>query len=151
MKVKSLSHVLLFETPWTAAYQAPPSMGFSRQECWSGMPLPSPFVPLERPKGCLGPREVGRLNLVGRVGPQKMDGKIPSGTTPSGQPHSGLSRTCMLGLVQCFNGIGTQVLSWEGPICVLGERFCSPQENLSYKGRLLQAQGRERNGDLRDS
>ena len=42
VKVKSLSHVRLFETPWTAAYQAPPSMGFSRQEYWSGVPLPSP-------------------------------------------------------------------------------------------------------------
>ena len=63
VKVKSLSHVRLFVTPWivasekamaphsstlawkipwTAAYQAPPSMGFSRQEYWSGLPLPSP-------------------------------------------------------------------------------------------------------------
>ena len=42
MKVKSLSRVRLFETPWTAAYQGPPSMGFSRQEYWSGVPLPSP-------------------------------------------------------------------------------------------------------------
>ena len=42
MKVKSLSHVQLLVTPWTAAYQAPPSMGFSRQEYWSGVPLPSP-------------------------------------------------------------------------------------------------------------
>ena len=41
-KVKSLSHVWLLATPWTAAYQAPPSMGFSRQEYWSGLPLPSP-------------------------------------------------------------------------------------------------------------
>ena len=41
MKVKSLSHVRLFATPWTA-YQAPLSMGFSRQECWSGFPFPSP-------------------------------------------------------------------------------------------------------------
>ena len=41
-KVKSLSCVRLFETPWTVAYQAPPSMGFSRQECWSGLPFPSP-------------------------------------------------------------------------------------------------------------
>ena len=41
-KVKSLSHVWLLETPWTAAYQAPPSTGFSRQEYWSGVPLPSP-------------------------------------------------------------------------------------------------------------
>ena len=39
-KVKSLSHVQLFATPWTVAYQAPPSMGFSRQECWSGLPSP---------------------------------------------------------------------------------------------------------------
>ena len=43
VKVKSLSRVWLFTTPWTAAYQAPPSMGFSRQEYWSGLPLPSPF------------------------------------------------------------------------------------------------------------
>ena len=42
VKVKSLSHVRLLATPWTAAYQAPPSMGFSRQEYWSGLPLPSP-------------------------------------------------------------------------------------------------------------
>ena len=41
VKVKSLSRVWLFATPWTAAYQAPPSMGFSRQEYWSGVPLPS--------------------------------------------------------------------------------------------------------------
>ena len=40
MKVKSPSLVLLFMIPWTAAYQAPLSMGFSRQECWSGFPLP---------------------------------------------------------------------------------------------------------------
>ena len=40
VKVKSLSHVWLFETPWTAAHQATPSMGFSRQEYWSGVPLP---------------------------------------------------------------------------------------------------------------
>ena len=43
MKVKLLSRVRLFETPWTAAYQAPPPMGFSRQEYWSGVPLPSPI------------------------------------------------------------------------------------------------------------
>ena len=71
MKVKSLSHVRLFATPWTVAYQAPPPVGFCRQEYWSGVQLPSLSVPLERPKGCLGPREVGRLNLVGRVEPQK--------------------------------------------------------------------------------
>ena len=42
VKVKSLSHVRLLATPWTTAYQAPPSVGFSRQEYWSGVPLPSP-------------------------------------------------------------------------------------------------------------
>ena len=44
VKVKSLSHAWLLETPLTAAYQAPPSMGFSRQEYWSGLPLPSPLL-----------------------------------------------------------------------------------------------------------
>ena len=44
MKVKSVSRVHLFATPWTAAHQAPPSMGFSRQEYWSGVPLSSPSV-----------------------------------------------------------------------------------------------------------
>ena len=43
-KVKLLSHVWLLATPWTAAHQAPHSMGFSRQEYWSGVPLPSPTV-----------------------------------------------------------------------------------------------------------
>ena len=47
VKVKSLSRLQLLVTPWTAAYQAPPSMGFSRQEYWSGMPLPSPFQTYE--------------------------------------------------------------------------------------------------------
>ena len=42
VKVKSLSCVRLFVTPWTIAYQAPLSMGFSRQECWSGLPFLSP-------------------------------------------------------------------------------------------------------------
>ena len=46
MKVKLLSHVRLLATPWTGAYQAPPSMGFSRQEYWSGLPLPSPEKPI---------------------------------------------------------------------------------------------------------
>ena len=42
MKVKSLNRIQLLATPWTAAYQAPPPMGFPRQEYWSGVPLPSP-------------------------------------------------------------------------------------------------------------
>ena len=44
VKGKSLSHVWLLMTPWAAAYQAPPFMGFSRQVYWSGVPLPSPIL-----------------------------------------------------------------------------------------------------------
>ena len=61
VKVKSLSRVRLLATPWTAAHQAPPSMGFSRQKYWSGVPLPSPccsLVPTIRELLCLH-----RLNL----------------------------------------------------------------------------------------
>ena len=53
VKVKSLSRVQLFTTPWTAAHQAPPSMGFSRQEYWSGLPFPSPG---DRPKPGIEPK-----------------------------------------------------------------------------------------------
>ena len=42
VKVKSLSCIRLFATPWTIVHQAPPSMGFSRHEYWSGLPFPSP-------------------------------------------------------------------------------------------------------------
>ena len=48
--MKSLSRVRLLATPWTAAHQAPPSMGFSRQEYWSGVPLPSPLFPQDSSK-----------------------------------------------------------------------------------------------------
>ena len=56
VKVKSLSHIRLFVTPWTAAYQAPQSMEFSRQEFWSGLPFPTPV-------GLPGP---GPLSLLHR-------------------------------------------------------------------------------------
>ena len=63
MKVKSesesLSRVRPLATPWTAAYQAPPSMVFSRQEYWSGMPLPSP-------SSCLVPSILKRLPWLER-------------------------------------------------------------------------------------
>ena len=48
VKVKSLSRVRLLATPWTAAHQAPPSMGFSRQECWSGVPAHCHPNPVQR-------------------------------------------------------------------------------------------------------
>ena len=58
VKVKSVSRVRLFTTPWTAAYQAPPSMEFSRQEYWSGVPLPSLIHML----GCNKKQTVGEHN-----------------------------------------------------------------------------------------
>ena len=82
--MKSLSRVRLLATPWTAAYQAPPSMGFSRHEYWSGVPLPSPRTILPNSKNAcktsrtlsqawrlglcvcgpgLMPRNQGRINL----------------------------------------------------------------------------------------
>ena len=49
---KSFSRVRLLATPWTAAYQAPPSMGFSRPEHWSGLPFPSPMCESEVARSC---------------------------------------------------------------------------------------------------
>ena len=60
MKVKSLSHVRLLATPWTAAYQAPPSMGFSRQEYWSRVPLPLPVQSLSRVQFFVTPWTAGQ-------------------------------------------------------------------------------------------
>ena len=48
VKVKSLSRVRFLAIPWTAPYQTPPSMGFSRQECWSGLPFSSPMHESEK-------------------------------------------------------------------------------------------------------
>ena len=56
VKLKSLSRVRLLATPWTAAYQAPPSMGFSRQEYWSRVPLPSPPICTYLPPIQMSPR-----------------------------------------------------------------------------------------------
>ena len=57
VKVKSLSCVQLLATPWTAAHQAPPSMGFSRQEYWNGVPLPSPL------QNCLFASSANKITL----------------------------------------------------------------------------------------
>ena len=70
MKVKSESEVAqscpTLATPWTAAYQAPPSMGFSRQNYWSGVPLPSPFsTTLEYENAKLEKKK--RKNIISKV------------------------------------------------------------------------------------
>ena len=69
VKVKSLTHVRLFATPWTAAYQASPSMGFSRQEYWSGVPSPSPIwclvvLDLCQPQGFSSLEQEPCLNFI---------------------------------------------------------------------------------------
>ena len=61
VKVKSLSRVQLLLTPWTSAYQAAPSLGFSRQEYWSGVPLPSPSSML---RGLKNSESVKYLNFL---------------------------------------------------------------------------------------
>ena len=84
VKMKLLSRVRFFATPWTVAYQAPPTMGFFRQEYWSGLPFPSPGD-LPDPgiePGLLHWRQMlSPLSHQGRMGPQRMrwlDGIIDS-------------------------------------------------------------------------
>ena len=77
MKVKSLSCVRLVATPWTAAHQAPPSMGFSRQEYWSGVPLPSPWCSIATDKEALAPEHLTlRGGHVSTLGKTKDDGQV---------------------------------------------------------------------------
>ena len=82
VEVKSLSHVQLLATPWTTAYQAPPSMGFSRQEYWSGVPLPSPIYTLRYikrgfPSGSVGKEFACQCIRRRRQGFDPWVGKIP--------------------------------------------------------------------------
>ena len=95
MKVKSLSRVRLLATPWTAAHQAPPSMGFSRQEYWNGVPLPSPTFTIDVIKGWSQKRagtvggelpfaiskEAGLKNLLDSTRPPREDARAASSTT----------------------------------------------------------------------
>ena len=69
VKGKSLSRVWLFTTPWTAAYQAPPSMGFSRRECWSGVPLPSPISHANQKNCSFKPTESDSMERGPRICP----------------------------------------------------------------------------------
>ena len=64
MKVNLFSRVQLLATPWTAAYQAPPSMGLSRQEYWSGVPWLSPdicYTTMKKMKTCLSFKFLKRI------------------------------------------------------------------------------------------
>ena len=95
VKVNSLSRVRLFATSWTVAYQAPPSVGFSRQEYWSGLPSPSPG---DLPNPGIEPRSPalqagastsappGKHNVVGLNvrGPEEKVPPLVSGSDESG-------------------------------------------------------------------
>ena len=81
MKVKSLSRVRPSATPCPAAYQAPPSMGFSRQEYWSGLPLPSP--------GLSAYTELNHVDLNGWL--------LGGWTGVDGAERAGLGAFCMPG------------------------------------------------------
>ena len=76
--MKSLSRVRLFVTPWTAAHQALPSMGFSRQEYWSGVPLPSPFIIAD------GNAKVGSQETPGGTGKFGLGVRNEAGQTLTG-------------------------------------------------------------------
>ena len=92
VKVNSLSRVQLLATPWTVAYQAPPSMGFSSQEYWSGVPLPSPIVTLIPTKRKINtdmqwvlktvlPGKAGRFDLEQKLGHVRLGLHIKSQQT----------------------------------------------------------------------
>ena len=82
-EVKSLSRDQLFATPWTVAYYAPPSMGFSRQEYWSGLPFPSPE---DLPDPGIEPRSPA----------------LKADTLPPEPPGKSCTRTERLGLHFCW-------------------------------------------------
>ena len=95
VKVKSLSRVRLSVTPWTATFQAPPSMGLSRQEYWSGVPLPSlsPIQSVEglnRTKRLTFPPEEGILHQVFRSGSPQVLSSLDSQLELHPSPFLGL-------------------------------------------------------------
>ena len=91
VKVKSLS-VRLLVTPWTAAYQAPPSMGFSRQEYWSGVPLPSPDVRWHPPLKAFAKRKTS-ANFPGSPVAKT---RTPNAGGPSSIPGGELDPMCCI-------------------------------------------------------
>ena len=118
MKGKLLSRVQLFATSWTAAYQASPSMGFSRQEYWSGVPSPSPQIRLRTPitakaivfvdKGWVAPRETRKGHqLLGEV--QRPQG-CQSWVRPLGVLHTRNPQT----RPQLGSFINVQHVLWRG-------------------------------------
>ena len=150
VKVKSLSHVQLLATPWTAAYQAPPSMGFSRQEYWSGLPLPSPYKATMPPtKSNLKNKMLNRTKAktdvwsvwiyFGDLGAVDFSPVLPTTGSPSTgygcSDCTGLSVFCRIHkgrMGGCWNPRGQDDGVWEFPEC------CSPHSNYSPRQGLAQ-------------
>jgi len=88
MKVKSLSRVRLLATPWTAAYQAPPPVGFSRQELWSGVPSPSPRAAVTN-YCILGGLRKSRNLIYPSSGGLKSETEVCAGLVPPGRSGGG--------------------------------------------------------------
>ena len=134
VKGKSLSRVRLFATPWTTAYQAPLSMGFSRQEYWSGVPLPSP-VPMGY---CLRIELHLRSPLFSVLG--KKQG-IPCRWDPGSAVESWSSKSLGSGRVGWATGKGIKtfdgIQAWEW-IPVLTKHLEVGPTNAEYWSKYLQ-------------
>ena len=120
-KVKSLSRVRLFATPWTVAHQAPPSMGFSRQEYWSGLPFPSPG---DLPNPGIEPRSPAlevKWSEVTQPCPTLCD---PVDCSPPGSSIHGILQARILewGAVSFSRG-SSQPRDWTRVSCIAGRFF----------------------------
>ena len=109
VKVKSLSRVRPSVTPWTAAFQAPPSMGFSRQEYWSGVPLPSPLLPLHYLITSMEPPIWGSHNYLLSPGESECPGWVTWETAEDGRWDS--YSACLVPLRLVFQAS----VAWLGP------------------------------------
>ena len=114
--MKSLSRARLFVTPWTVAHQAPPSMGFSRQEDWSGVPLPSPNENLLQPKKVkLGSQHTkNQLEMAHRPPDVKsqLTGKDPDAGKDWRQEEKGTTEDEMVGCITDSMNVSLSKL-WE--------------------------------------
>ena len=127
VKVKSLSRVQLLGTPWTAAYQAPPSMRFPRQEYWSGVPLPSPWYTLENDKNSVPLLSLRCWCLVTKSCLTLCD---PMDCSPPGSSVHGISQARTLTGVGCHFLLQGIFLT-QGPVSPALEAASLP---LSHQG-----------------
>ena len=123
MKVKSLTRDQLFVTPWTVAHQAPPSMGFSRQEYWSGLPLPSP--------GGLPNSGSSRVFLTQELNPGILHFWQTLLTEPPGAPLGGGLCVYFMFLNQGLAGYGLGAESGPLPVFV-NTVLLTPSHTLVY-------------------